>query len=159
MSNGIDTAGNLQGMSLFTEFTNDELQTFLELAERVNVKSGDKIVRQDELGDCMFILLAGQATVIHTKDGKQFELATLKAGDFFGELALVDEGPRSADVEAVEESTLLRIPQSVVSALAGVYPSAAFKFLVAVGRVLVSRLRKGNQKYIDSLLTSSVGRN
>lgn len=154
MSIGIDTAGNMRGLSLFAEFTDDELQAFQELAERVSVKPGEKIVRQDETGDCMFILLTGQASVIHTKEGKNFQLATLQAGDFFGELALVDEGPRSADVEALEESTLLRISQGVVSALAGVYPNAAFKFLIAVGRVLVSRLRKGNQKYIDSLLTS-----
>jgi CRP-like cAMP-binding protein len=154
MSNGTETTGNLLALPLFAEFTNDELQTFLELAERVSVKPGDKIVRQDEPGDCLFILLSGQASVIHTKDGKQFELATLKAGDFFGEIALVDEGPRSADVEAVEESTLLRIPQGVLRALAGVYPSAAFKLLIAIGRVLVSRLRRGNQKYIDSLLTA-----
>lgn len=154
MSNETNAAGNLQAMSLFAEFTDDEVQAFLELAERVIVKPGDKIVRQDAMGDCMFVLLKGQASVIHTKDGKQFELAVLNAGDFFGELALVDEGPRSADVEAVEECTLLRIPQSLVRALAGVYPSAAFKLLIGVGRVLVSRLRKGNQKYIDSLLAS-----
>jgi len=43
----------------------------------------------------------------------------------------------------------------VIRALAGIYPMAAFKFLVAVGRVLVTRMRKGNQKYIDSLLLAS----
>jgi len=52
------------------------------------------IVKQDEHGDCMFIVLHGKVRVIHRKDGKQFELATLNGGDFFGELALVDEGPR-----------------------------------------------------------------
>lgn len=145
----------LRGMSLFAEFTEDEAQAILELVEPLKVKAGEAIVRQDEPGDCMFILLGGRADVIHRKDGKKFELATLQAGDFFGELALVDEGPRSADVEAVEECTLLRLPQSVIRALAGVYPSAAFKLLVGVGRVLVARLRKGNQKYIDSLLLAS----
>jgi CRP-like cAMP-binding protein len=115
-------------------------------------------VKQDEHGDCMYILVSGTASVIHRKEGKQFELARLGPGDFFGELALVDEGPRSADVEAVVDSTLLNIPQSTIRALAGVYPSAAFKLLVAVGRVLVSRLRNGNQKYIDSLLLASGGR-
>jgi CRP-like cAMP-binding protein len=158
MSNGDDISKRLQGMTLFAEFTNDEVKTFLELAEPLAVKAGETIVRQDEHGDCMFILLSGKATVIHRKDGKHFELATLGAGDFFGEIALVDEGPRSANVEAIEESTLVRIPQSVIRALAGVYPMAAFKLLVAVGRVLVSRLRKGNQKYIDSLLLASGGK-
>jgi hypothetical protein len=58
-------------------------------------------------------------------------------------------------VEAVDDCKLMQISQSVIRALAGVYPSAAFKLLIAVGRVLVARLRKGNQKYIDSLLLAS----
>lgn len=155
MSNGDDITTRLQAMTLFAEFTDDELKAFLELVEPLRVQPGEAIVRQDEHGDCMYILLSGKASVIHRKEGKKFELAALGAGDFFGELALVDEGPRSADVEAVEDSTLIRIPQSLIRALAGVYPSAAFKLLVAVGRVLVARLRRGNQKYIDSLLLSS----
>jgi CRP-like cAMP-binding protein len=155
MSNGNDIGNQLHQMHLFTEFTNDEMQSFLELVDPLTVKAGDTIVKQDEKGDCMFILVEGRAGVIHRKEGKQFELATLGAGDFFGELALVDEGPRSADVEAIEDCTLLQIPQSLIRALAGVYPSAAFKLLIAVGRVLVARLRKGNQKYIDSLLLAT----
>lgn len=155
MSDSNDIGRKLHGLNLFTEFTNDEMQAFLELVEPLKVKAGDAIVKQDEHGECMFILVEGRARVIHRKEGKQFELATLGAGDFFGELALVDEGPRSADVEAIDDNTLLQIPQSLIRALAGVYPSAAFKLLVAVGRVLVARLRKGNQKYIDSLLLAS----
>jgi len=158
MSDGNEISKKLQGMTLFTEFTDDEIQAFLELADKLTVKAGEAIVKQDEHGDCMYVLISGKASVIHRKEGKQFELATLGTGDFFGEIALVDEGPRSADVEAMEDCTLVRIPQSVIRALAGVYPMAAFKLLVAVGRVLVSRLRKGNQKYIDSLLLASGGK-
>ena len=158
MSDGNEISKKLQGMTLFAEFTDDEVLSFLDLAETLTVKAGETIVKQDEHGDCMFVLISGKASVIHRKEGKQFELAMLCSGDFFGEIALVDEGPRSADVEAVEDSVLVRIPQSVIRALAGVYPMAAFKLLVAVGRVLVSRLRKGNQKYIDSLLLASGGK-
>ena len=143
---------------MFSEFTGAELESFCLLTESVEVKKGECIVRQDEHGDSMFVLQKGTADVIHRAKGKRIELARLGPGDFFGELALVDEGPRSADVEALEDCTLIAIPQSVIRALAGVYPSAAFKLLVAVGRVLVARMRKGNQKYIDSLLLSSMGK-
>lgn len=145
---------SLGKLALFSEFSEGELDTLTDLAETVQVNAGDCIVRQDELGDCMFVLLGGNARVLHRTEGRQVELAELGPGDFFGELALVDHGPRSADVEAVGECTLLRVPQSVIRALSGVYPSAAFKLLIAVGRVLVERLRKGNKKYIDSLLLS-----
>ena len=143
---------NLRAMRLFTDFTNDEVANFIELADIVRVKAGEPIVRQDEPGDAMFIIVEGKARVSHHKGGKMIDLAVLDAGDFFGEIALVDQGPRSADVVAVEDCTLLKIQESVIHALAGVYPGAAFKLLVAVGRVMVERMRRTNQKYIDSLL-------
>ena len=148
----------LKGTNLFREFTEAEVEALLDLTEPIEMPSGANIVRQDDPGDCMYIIVKGKARVVHSKDGKRFELATLESGDFFGELAIVDEGPRSADVETMEPSTLLRIPQSVIRALAGVYPMAAFKFLIAVGRVLVNRMRSSNRRYIDSLLLASGGK-
>ena len=53
----------------------------------------------------------------------------------------------------LEQPTFALVPdKELFSALAGVYPNAAFKFLVAIGRILVDRLRQSNQRYIDSLL-------
>ncbi len=146
-------------MSLFAEFTDNELVALLDLVEPIAVKAGECVVRQDDKGDCMFVLTSGSAKVKHRREGKIFELAELKAGDFFGEIALVDEGPRSADVEAITDCELMRMPHSMLRALAGVYPSAAFKILIAVGRVLVARMRSGNKKYIDSLLATASGKN
>jgi CRP-like cAMP-binding protein len=154
MSKSTDTQQKLSALHLFAEFTDAELDGFLDLVEPVRIKAGDAIVRQDQRGECMFVILEGTAKVSHARDDKRVDLATLQAGDFFGELALVDEGPRSADVIAVTDCELLRVPQSVVHALAGVFPGAAFKLLLAVGRVLVARLRQGNQRYIDSLLAA-----
>ena len=142
-------------MPLFVEFTDDELENFAGLAETVRVKSGDPIVKQDEPGDAMFIIIEGKARVMHRKGDRLFELTTLGAGDFFGEIALVDMGPRSANVDAIEDCALLCVTTGVIRALSGVYPGAAFKLLVAVGRVLVERMRRANQKYIDSLMVNA----
>lgn len=159
MSNPTETIETFQAMSLFAEFTETELRAFLDLTEPISAKKGECIVKQDDHGDCMFVLTSGRARVVHRRDGKEFLLAELKTGDFFGEIALVDEGPRSADVEALEDCTLMRIPHAMLRALAGVYPSAAFKLLIGVGRVLVARMRGGNKKYIDSLLAAAPGNN
>jgi len=67
----------------------------------------------------------------------------------------VDSGPRSADVESITPCSLFRIEHGALRAIAGVYPGAAFKLLLAVGRAMVERMRRGNQKYIDSLLTGT----
>jgi CRP-like cAMP-binding protein len=145
----------LQGLPLFAEFTDAELEGTLDLLDTEHFAPGEAVVRQDEKGDCMYILVEGSARVVHRRGGKEFELAVLKVGDFFGELALVDSGPRSADVETLTACTMLRLEHGALRAIAGVYPNAAFKLLIAVGRILVQRMRRGNQKYIDSLLAGT----
>jgi CRP/FNR family cyclic AMP-dependent transcriptional regulator len=152
MSQSSEIQGVLRQVTLFREFTDEELSEFLDLLDPIDVKAGDRIVRQDEVGDCMYLLVKGHARVVHHKDGRDVELAMLKGGDFFGEIALVDHGPRSADVEATEPCQLLQISQASIAALAGVYPAAAFKFLIAIGRIMVERLRQSNQRYVDSML-------
>jgi CRP/FNR family cyclic AMP-dependent transcriptional regulator len=152
MSHSSDIRSKVKDHVLFAEFTAQELGELLDLLDQVSVKDGDLIVKQDEPGDCMYLVVEGEMRVVHHRGGRDIPLATLKGGHFFGEIALVDNGPRSADVIAQGDGLLLRITQASISALAGVYPTAAFKFLIAVGRSLVSRLRTSNQRYVDSLL-------
>lgn len=158
MSTTAQIREQLRDKTLFKEFTDTEMDEFIELLDQRESAAGDAIVKQDELGECMFIVVKGRARVVHHTEGNFIELATLKPGDFFGELSLVDRGPRSADVQALDHCMLLRIDLGAVSALAGVYPNAAFKFLVAIGRILVDRLRQTNQRYIDSLLFPLAGK-
>jgi len=145
------------GLPLFSDFTRPELEAFIELTDPINYKREAVIVRQDEIGDCMFIVVDGKVRVVHKRDGREFLLAVLERGDFFGELALVDEGPRSADVIALEDCTMLRIPHPVVRALASVHPMAAFKFIQAVARGVVHRIRDANRRYIDTLMVKEEG--
>lgn len=158
MSTSSQILEKLKGKSLFLEFTAEELADFVELLDVVEAKKGEIIVKQDDPGDCMFILVDGGARVLHHGHGRDINLASLQPGDFFGELALVDSGVRSADVVAAADCTLLRITQAVISAAAGVYPTAAFKFLIAIGRILVGRLRQTNQRYVDTLLFPTQGK-
>jgi CRP-like cAMP-binding protein len=158
MSIAADLRKKVRDEVLFAEFTDAELDEFIDLTDPVDAKAGDAIVRQDDPGDCMYLLVEGSARVIHRKEGRDIELATLKPGDFFGEIALVDAGPRSADVQALEDCKLLKITQAVIAAVAGVYPTAAFKFLIAIGRIMVNRLRQSNERYVDSLLFPIAGK-
>jgi len=142
----------LSKFQLFAGFKEEELATLLSLSDCQKFAPGERIVTQDENGLCMYVILTGSVRV-HTKAGAQeVELAILRTGDFFGELSLVDDGPRSATVDAIEETQALRITRMVVGVLAGVQPSAAIHLLAAIGRSLVNRLRAGNQKYLDLIL-------
>lgn len=150
--NPSEMCATLSGAPLFHDFHKSELADFIDLMDPANVEAGECIVRQDELGDQMYILLSGTARVTHHTEGQTIELATLEPGDFFGELALVDHAPRSADVVAMTPCCLLRLSQASLGALAGVYPTSAFKFLIAIGRILAARMRQSNRRYIDSQL-------
>ncbi|MEQ1858335.1 MAG: cyclic nucleotide-binding domain-containing protein [Chthoniobacteraceae bacterium] len=142
----------LRNAPIFREFTDRDVSELLNLLELANVPAGTAIVRQDDLGDAMYVVIAGQCRVVHHKGGRDIELGIIKEGDFFGEIALVDHGPRSADVIALTDTTFVTISQAVISALAGVHPGAAFKLVVAIGRIVVERLRHANERYVDSLL-------
>lgn len=139
---------------LFAEFSDVELRTFVELADPVHCIEGTLVVRQDETGDCMFILVEGQAQVRHrhNKRGQRFELARLGGGDFFGELALVDEGPRIADVLALSDCFLLKVTPAGLHALMAFHPTVALKIFMAVARAVVNRVRRTNARYIDSMV-------
>jgi CRP-like cAMP-binding protein len=101
----------------------------------------------------MYVILSGSACVTVKRGNGEIELARLSAGDFFGEVALVDDGPRSATVTATEACELLCITRTTLGVLAGLQPAAAIHLLAAIGRSLVARLRRGNKKYIDLLLS------
>jgi len=142
----------LSKFKIFAGFKEDELATLLSLSDFQTYQPGERIVTENENGLCMYVILRGSVRVHSLAGAHEVELATLESGDFFGELSLVDDGPRSATVDAIEETQVLRITRMVVGVLAGVQPSAAIHLLAAIGRSLVNRLRAGNQKYLDLIL-------
>ncbi len=143
----------LSKFRLFAGFKEDELSAVLNLCDAVNYAEGEKIVTQGEAaGHCMYVIISGRVRVYYSGQDRDVELAELASGDFFGELALVDDGPRSASVVAMEPTQTLQISRMVLGVLAGVKPGAAIHLLAAIGRSLVNRLRAGNQKYLDLIL-------
>lgn len=90
---------------------------------------GDAICRQGEIGDRMYVIQAGRATVLEEVDGKEIVLGHLGPGDIFGEMALVDRKPRSATVRAMGRARILTLDKRTF--LRGVHedPSLAFRIL------------------------------
>lgn len=132
---------------------NDEqLRTFVSYMEILSLDSLAVAVREGDRGDAMFLILEGELRVRVMRQGKESILATLKAGDFFGEISLLDEGPRSADVVANERSTLLKISTTSFARLRREAPSLAEPFLHSLGQILVGRMRMLNKRYVDSVL-------
>jgi uncharacterized membrane protein len=110
------------------------------LAERVVVvqfKAGDSIFHFGDPGDSMYVVKAGEVAVsVKTKTGEEMRLESPTAGDFFGEISLLDEGPRTASAKAVTDVEVLEIDRGDLDELFRLKPAAAMDLLAATGRRL-----------------------
>jgi hypothetical protein len=143
--------GSLRRIKLLAGLTDAQLVRFTPYMELRHVRPFEEIVKEGAPGDGMFLLLDGEVRVRLVVAGKETILATLGAGEFFGEIALFDRGPRTADVIANSECMLLRIPAGAFQKLVQEAPDLAAPFLNAIGHTLIARIRADNKRYRESL--------
>ncbi len=113
-------------------------------------KDGDTIFEENSIGKEMYIILTGNAKVIKKKDGVETTLATLEEGDFFGEMSLFDNNPRSATVKALGDVKLLEINQKNFLKKISRDPSLAFRMF----EKLSQRIRESDEvilNYIEEI--------
>jgi len=90
---------------------------------------GTVIARQGDPGDCMYVILAGQAEVLHEQDGNEVHLTTLGEGDVFGEIALFQREVRTATVRALGEVRVLTVDKRTFMSRMHTDPSLAYRIL------------------------------
>src|SRR5579871_586522 len=146
--------GSLRRLKVFADMAEEQIALFVELVEPLRVKANRVIAKRDEPGDSMYLLLDGNVRVSEVTDGRETILATLETGDFFGEVCLFADGLRTADVVAIRDCTLLKITSKDFDAVLAQHPDVAALFLRSVLRVVVSRIRTMDKKYLDSMLLS-----
>jgi hypothetical protein len=143
--------GTLRRVKIFAEMSDEQLERFMNYMETMQVRQWTEIVKQGQHGDAMFLLLEGELRVRMMIDGKESVLVTLNPGEFFGEISLFDQGPRSADVVANKDSILLKISDQSLQKLLAEAPDLAAPFLFAMSRTLMARIRADNKRYRDSV--------
>lgn len=148
------TFGQLRRLKLFADLTEDQIATFVSLVEPLEAIVGQAIVRVHELGNSMYLILDGAVQVSRTTGGRETALATLETGDFFGEMCLFDEAPRSANVVATRHCVLLKVTKQAFDSMVETHPALAALFLRAMLRTVAGRLRTMDKKYVDSMLLS-----
>ena len=139
--------GQLRRIRLLADLNDEQVEQFVAMVEKIKVKSFAPIVKQGEHGDSMFPLLDGEARVSVRIQGKEDTIAVLGVGDFFGEVALLDSGPRSADVVANRDCTLLKLSKENFDRISEKYPGLAIRFLTAMNRFLGGRIRATNERF------------
>jgi hypothetical protein len=149
--------GTLRRIKLFADLEEAQLETFVQLMEVLEFKQFATVVQAGDHGDAMYLVLEGELRARNLIDGRETTLGTMSVGDFFGEVALLDHGPRSADVIANEPSVLLKISSASIDRLLRESPSVAAPFLYALSRSIVGRMRGLLKKYQDSIHFSRLG--
>jgi CRP-like cAMP-binding protein len=143
--------GALRRIRILAGLTDAQLERFARFTELYPVPRWTEIVKQGSPGDSMYLVLEGEVRVRLMIAGKESVLATLAAGEFFGEVALFDHGPRSADVVANQDSLLLKIPAGAFQRFLGEAPEPAASFLFAMCKTLIARIRADNKRFRDSI--------
>jgi HEAT repeat protein len=131
----------LRSVPLFGELSGEDLRSVAEIVELVELPAGDVIFRKGDPGEDLFLILRGRVSV---RDGK-IEVATLGEREFFGELAVLDREPRSADIVCLEDAKLLRLRSADLGELMARRPQIYEQILL----VLVRRLRGTTQRVVQ----------
>ena len=145
----------LKSVPLFTRLTEASLDAVLRLTRRRKFRKDEVIFHEKEPGDSLFVILHGRVKVaIFGDDGKEVTLSILSDGDFFGEMALLDQEPRSATIVAEEDCELLSLQRDDFMRALEQDPGMSSSLI----EVLASRLRKANHQISTLALLDVYGR-
>jgi CRP/FNR family cyclic AMP-dependent transcriptional regulator len=140
---------------LFKGLTPHELQRFAEVTREKTYPRGSVILFEDDPGDALFIVRIGRVKVVLVgDDGREVILGVLGIGDHFGELALIDDQPRSAHVIATEDSSLLVLRREDFRRRVEETPAVAWSLMQELSR----RLRRADDKIGGLVLLDVPGR-
>ena len=105
-----DIAEVLRGLPYFADLPQGLLDQVCRESERIEVDAGTTIIQEDSLSEDMFVIVEGELRVTKMGTDREVVLATLGPGEVVGEIALLDNAPRTASVTAISKSSLIRIP-------------------------------------------------
>jgi CRP/FNR family transcriptional regulator, cyclic AMP receptor protein len=149
------TTDFLATIPLFSGLPEEELERFAELTRERSYPKGSVILFQDDPGDSLFVLRAGRVKVVLIgEDGREVILGVLEPGAHFGELALIDDQPRSAHVIAMEDAQLLILRREDFKRRVEANPTVAWALLTELSR----RLRRADVKIGGLVLLDVPGR-
>lgn len=135
----------IKNVEIFKGLPTDLLQEFANRLNALAFSPETTIIQKGDHGDSMFVIASGKVKV---HDGDHI-VATTEAGNFFGEFSLLDAGPRSMSVTAIDQTEVIPITRELFYELLQSQPEIAKKIISA----LTQRLRKQNENIINQLRT------
>lgn len=141
------TVSALSTINLFEGIDPRGLRDIAAIASEESHRLGEVIFKEGDTGGALYMILEGKVRISREVSGMGEEaLAVLGPGDAFGEMALIDEFPRSADVRVHERCRLLVISKEALEDLLFLNRDLAYEILWNFVKILSSRLRETNDK-------------
>jgi uncharacterized membrane protein len=134
-------AESLSRVSLFKRLEPDELEKLAAEVDQVHYKGGETIFNESDKGDALYVVESGQVRIwVLDEDVEPVTLAELQPGDFFGELAVLDRGPRSTNATAIDDVELHRLSSDDFQNFLLAHPDASIDVICEIG----ARMRQTN---------------
>lgn len=128
---------------MFALLDEQERTTLAERMETVTFAAGTTLFHRGDPGDSLYVVSSGEVEIFFKNDtGERILLETARAGDFFGEVSLLDGGPRTASAHVTRDVEAVEVDREDLAELMRIRPGAAMELLTATGR----RLRETNEK-------------
>ena len=135
----IDT---LRHCRLFDNLTDEQIERIGEMVEEHHFRKGDYVCREGAWGDSMYIIDSGEVKIVKKLDVEDnWDITTLRHGDFFGEVALVDGSPRTASCMALTHTTVLELFGRDFKKLLNAKDDLANRMMESLLRTLINRIR------------------
>jgi diguanylate cyclase (GGDEF)-like protein len=132
----------LKSVSLFNSFSEKELNTVFDCLKALEIKKNDKLFSEGDEGNEFFIVKSGIiASSIKCQDSSQKEIALFRPKDFFGEMSIFENAPRSATCYSKEDSLLYRFQKSDFFKLLETHPDFAIRIMYKMLNITTQRLR------------------
>jgi CRP-like cAMP-binding protein len=143
----MDVVESLGKVQLFTGIRAEGLKRVASICSEESFRLGDIVFREGEVGDKLYIILDGKIRISREVSGMGEEaLAVLGVGQAFGEMALIDDFPRSADARVHERCRLLVLSKDALEDLLFLDKDLGYEVLWNFVRILSTRLRETNDK-------------
>ncbi len=147
----------LKDINIFKNLTPYERAKIARYFQKREYKAGDRIIKEGESGDRMYIIEKGAVKITKKlKNKKEKVITNMVDGDFFGEIALLDNSPRSASVYAITNVKMLELYRVSLQELLNKDSEIGVKILYKFSQILAERIRNAGDKIRDILIWQSL---
>jgi hypothetical protein len=143
-----DTAQFLARTPLFAKLTAAECSVLAQVLEAKTLAAGADLFKQDDFGDAMYVVKSGVLEILKSDVLGPLRVARVLPGSLVGEMALVEDKPRSANVRAAEDSRLLVLSRGAYADLKKSHPQLVTKFQDELLLLMSARLRQTTEKLV-----------